>query len=54
MCNEAVANYTHTLKFVLEYHKNQKMCDKAVTSYASTKRIIPECFMTQQNVQQKS
>ena len=54
MCNEAVANYTHTLKFVLEYHKNQIMCDQAVTSYASTKRIIPECFMAQQNVQQKS
>ena len=27
MCNKAVGNYPHTLEFVPECYKTQKMCD---------------------------
>ena len=41
MCNKAVDNYPHPLKF-------EKMCDKAVDTYPSTKKIVSECYKTQQ------
>ena len=48
MCNKAVDNYRHALKFVSECYKTNKICDKAVDSYPSTMKFVPECFMTQE------
>ena len=30
MCDQAVDNYSHALRFVLDCFKTQKMCNKAV------------------------
>ena len=51
MCNKAVGNYPHALKFVPECYKTQKifkMCGKAVDTYRSTIKFVPECFMTRE------
>ena len=47
MCNK-VANYPHTLQFVPESYKTQKMWDKAVSTYPSTIKFVPECIMIQE------
>ena len=47
MCIKEVDNYPHTLEFVPESYKTQKICDKVVNTYPSTMKFVPECFMTQ-------
>ena len=47
MCNKAVDNYPHTLRFVPECYKTQVMCDKVVNTYSSTIKFAPECYKTQ-------
>ena len=47
MCNKAVDDYSHTLEFVPECYKTQKMCDKPVNTYPSTIKLVSECFVTQ-------
>ena len=48
MCSKSVDNSPHALEFVSKYFKTQtkKDCDKAVTTYPSTIKFLPECFMT--------
>ena len=33
MCEKAVNDYHFMLKFVLDWHKNQDMCEKVIDSY---------------------
>ena len=46
MCNKAVDNYPHALKFVTDCYKIQKMCYIAVNTYPSTMQFVPECYKT--------
>ena len=48
MCNEAVDNYAHELKFVPDCCKAQKRCDKPLNTYASTVQFIRECYKAQE------
>ena len=48
MCDKAVDNYHHALKFVCEWYMTQKMCDKAVDTHPSTIQFVPECYKTQE------
>ena len=50
MCNKAVENYPHTLEYVSECYKTQKMFDKAVDTYPSTIKFVPECCKNERNV----
>ena len=50
MYNKANDNYRHALGFVLKCYSTQKLCDKAVNTYPSTIKFVPECFITQENV----
>ena len=36
MCNKAVDNYSHALKFVPDCYMTEKMYDKAVNTHSST------------------
>ena len=40
MCNKAVDNYTHTLKFVSVCYKTQKMYNKAVDTSPSAIQFL--------------
>ena len=31
-----------------ECYKTEEMCDKAVNTYPSTTKLVPECFITQE------
>ena len=35
--------YFHALRFVLDCHKPQKLCNKAVSTYPSAIKFVPEC-----------
>ena len=48
MCNKAVDNYPHTLKFVSKCYKTHKLYDKAVIIYTSTIKFVPEYYKTQE------
>ena len=48
MCNIALDNYVHSLEFVPDYYKTQKMCNKAVNTSPSAMQLIPECCKTQE------
>ena len=48
LCDKAVDNYTHGLKFVPGCYKTQKMRDKAVDTHRSTIRFVAECYKTQE------
>ena len=43
MCDKAVDNYSHALKFVPDGYKTQEMCIKAVNDHPSTIQFVPEC-----------
>ena len=43
MCDKAVDNYSHALKFVPDCYMTQKMSDKAVNIYPSTIECVPDC-----------
>ena len=47
MCDKAVGNYPHALKFVPDCHITQKLCDKAVNLHHSTIQFVPNCYKTQ-------
>ena len=47
MCNKAVGNYLHALKFVSDCHITQKLCDKAVNLHHSTIQFVSDCYKTQ-------
>ena len=47
MCNKAVGNYPHALKFVPDCHITQKLCDKAVNLHHSTIQFVSDCYKTQ-------
>ena len=44
MCNKAVDNYPHSLEFVPEFYKTQKMCDKAVEKHPTTIKYVPDSY----------
>ena len=48
MCDKAVDNYPHALKFLPDCFIAQKMCDKAVNTYHSTIQFVPNCYKTQE------
>ena len=35
------------LKFFPDWYKNQKMCDKTVSSYIHAVEFVPDCYKTQ-------
>ena len=37
------------LKFVPDCYKNQRMCNKAVDTYAHALQFVPNCYRTQKN-----
>ena len=45
MCNKVAYNFLHALELVPECYKSQKMCDKAVNTYPSTIKFVPECLI---------
>ena len=47
MCNEAIDDYVHALKFVPDCFKTQKMGNKAVNTDPSTLQFVPEYHKTQ-------
>ena len=47
MCNKAVDNYAHALKFVPDCYMTQEMCDKVVNTDSSTIQFVPQCYKTQ-------
>ena len=47
MCDKALDNYYHAIKFVLNCYMTHKMCEKAVNTHPSTIQFVPECYKTQ-------
>ena len=43
MCDKAVENYPHALKFVPDCYLIQKMFDEAVKTYHHTTQFVPDC-----------
>ena len=48
VCDKAVDNYSHALKFVPNYYITQNMCDKAINTYHSTIQFVPDCSKTKE------
>ena len=46
MCDKAVDNYPHALKFPPDSYNTLKSCDEAVNTYPSTIQFVPECCKT--------
>ena len=44
MCDKAVDNYPHALKFAPDCYITQKMCDKAVNTNDSTIQFVPDWY----------
>ena len=44
---DAVDNYPHALKRVLEFYKTQRICDEAVDIYPFLIKFFPEYFVTE-------
>ena len=49
MCDKAVDNYPHVLRFVPDCYKTQEMCDKAVNRCFLAFIYIPDRYKTQQD-----
>ena len=45
MCNKVILVNGGTLKSVLDFYKNKKMCNKAIDNYAHS--LVPNCHKTQ-------
>ena len=41
MCIKAVDDYANTLKFVHDWYKTQKMCDKVVHDFLPALKFVP-------------
>ena len=50
MCDKVNLENVGTLKSVLDFYKNQEMCNKAVENYPHALEFVPECYKTQKNV----
>ena len=48
ICDKAVDNYPHSLKFAPDWYMTQKMCDKAVNIDHSTMQFVSDCYQTQE------
>ena len=48
MCDKALDNYPHALKFVPDFYKTKKMFDKVVSSHPCSIQFVPECYNTQE------
>ena len=48
MCNQAVDNYTHALKFVPYCYKTQEMCDKVANTYFFVFHSVPGWYEVQE------
>ena len=46
MCDKAVYNYSHTLEFIPDQCKTQKMCEKAVDTCTFLFDPPPDQYMT--------
>ena len=46
MIDEAAACHVHSLGFVPDCYKSQKVCDKVVSTYPSTIQFVPDRFKT--------
>ena len=42
MCDKAIVENAGTLNFVLNYYKNQKMCNKAIDTYIPAIQFVPD------------
>ena len=47
MCNKAVDNYPHGLKFVSDCYKTRIMCDKDISAFPSIMQFVPKIYKTQ-------
>ena len=50
MCHKAILGNGETLKSVLYYYKNKKMCNKGVDNYSHALKFVPEGYETHKNV----
>ena len=50
MCREAVRREPCSLAFVLDYFKNQEMCEKAFKKYLWLLKYVPDGFVTHQQL----
>ena len=50
MCDKALDNYPHALKFVPDCYMTQKMFDKATNTHPPTIKFVPKCYKTQEIV----
>ena len=48
MCDKAVDNCPHALKFISDSYMIQRMCDKAVNTYPSTIEYVPDLLKSQE------
>ena len=42
MCNKALGNYVHALKFVPDQYKTQEMCNKTVDAHHATMKYVSD------------
>ena len=47
MCGKAILENGETLESVLDWYKNQQMCDKALDNNLNALEFVPECYKTQ-------
>ena len=48
MCNKIILENGGTLMSVLDFYKNQEMCDKAVDTHPFTIKYVPKCYKAQE------
>ena len=44
MCDKTVLQNGGILKSVLDFYKNQEMCNKAINNYPHALELVPECY----------
>ena len=46
MCHKAVSNNSFMLKYCVDRHKTQEMCDEAVDDFLPVLKFVPDWFVT--------
>ena len=48
VCKHAVKKLSYQLRYVLDWHKTQQMCDKAILEDVGTLKSVPDCYKNQE------
>ena len=48
MCNHTVKNLPYLLRYVLDRHKTQYMCEKAISENGGKLKSLPNCYKNQE------